>query len=307
MCAWASGNAKTMLDPATGNSIFLTYVKKYNPQYILTGYEIDSTILKYFGNPSSAKLINDDYLLNDWDSKYDAIICNPPYNRFQAIENRDDIIDSIYEHTGVRYNGYTNLYILFLIKSIFQLSETGRLAYIIPSEFLNSKYGTDVKKLLIEKKLLRAIINFENDNEMFQDTVVPSVRVEYCQLSADDKWRSYLNHEIPVEYEHLKPISQFCSISRGIATGANDFFCFSLQKAREYDIPENYLSKCICHSADVKSPIFSDTDYEDLSNSGKTVYLLDVSSKDYDAIKSYIKMGEANGINKKYLPSCRKP
>lgn len=343
MCAWAGRNAITMLDPAAGNSIFLTYVKKYNPQCILTGYEIDSTILNYFGNPSSAKLINDDYLLNDWDSKYDAIICNPPYNRFQAIENRDDIIDSIYEHTGVRYSGYTNLYILFLIKSIFQLSETGRLAYIIPSEFLNSKYGTDVKKLLIEKKLLRAIINFENDNEMFfnatttccillldnedkkyadfynltsveqlklemfQDTIVPSVRVEYCQLSAADKWRSYLNQETPVEYEHLKPISQFCSISRGIATGANDFFCFSLQKAKEYNIPESYLSKCICHSADVKSPIFSDTDYEDLSNSGKTVYLLDVSSKDYDAIKSYIKMGEANGINKKYLPSCRKP
>ncbi|MFR5761745.1 MAG: Eco57I restriction-modification methylase domain-containing protein [Oscillospiraceae bacterium] len=45
--------------------------------------------------------------------------------------------------------------------------DKGRLAYIIPSEFMNSKYGTAIKQLLINKKLLRAIINFKNDNEMF--------------------------------------------------------------------------------------------------------------------------------------------
>lgn len=167
MCSWACGEADTMLDPAVGNSVFLKYARKHNSNCRLTGFEIDSEILEYFGNPANANIINEDYLLNNWEKKYDAIVCNPPYNRFQAVGNRNEILDAIYAHTGVKYSGYTNLYILFLLKSIYQLSDKGRLAYIIPTEFMNSKYGTAIKQLLIDKNLLRAIINFKNDNEMF--------------------------------------------------------------------------------------------------------------------------------------------
>lgn len=343
MCFWACKDAKNMLDPAVGNSIFLKYAKKYYPQCELTGYEIDNTILCYFGNPSSANLKNENYLLTDWDSKYDAIICNPPYNRFQAVENREEIVDLIYRHTGMRYSLYTNLYILFLIKSIYQLSEKGRLAYIIPSEFMNSQYGTIIKQLLIDKKLLRTVINFKNDDEMFfnatttccillldyeektfvdfynlssvkelkpellQDSKVTKVRVDYNSISAINKWRSYINQETQVEYRHLKTVADFCKITRSLATGANDFFCFSLQKAMDYQIPEKCLAKCICRSADIKSPIFSEADYVKLSNSGKTVYLLDASYDDYEVIKPYLKLGESKGINKKYLLSHRSP
>ena len=119
MCMWACEGAKTMLDPAAGNSVFLCCTQKLNPECTRTGYEIDKTILDYFGNPSSSRILNNDYLLNDWDSYYDAIVCNPPYNRFQAVGNRDTIIEEIFRHTGIRYSGYTNLYILFLIIIIF--------------------------------------------------------------------------------------------------------------------------------------------------------------------------------------------
>ena len=148
MCAWACKDAHSMLDPAVGNSVFLKFARKYNAECKLTGYEIDSKILEYFGNPTNADIINADYLLNGWEEKYDAIVCNPPYNRFQAISNRSEILNAICLHTGVKYSGYTNLYILFLLKSIHQLSDRGRLAYIVPSEFMNSKYGTAIKELL---------------------------------------------------------------------------------------------------------------------------------------------------------------
>lgn len=343
MCAWACMNAKTMLDPAVGNSVFLKYAKQHSPSCALTGFEIDPKILSFFGNPADAAIINDDYLLNDWETKYDAIVCNPPYNRFQAVGNRNEVLDAIYKHTGVKYSGYTNLYILFLLKSIYQLSDTGRLAYIIPSEFMNSKYGTPIKQLLIDRKLLRAIINFENDNEMFFNATTtcciilldheektdvcfyniqsiaelssdllagdnPSaIRINYGQLSAEDKWRSLINQEKAVSYNNLVPISHFCSVSRGIATGANDFFCFSGSKATQNNIPPHCLTKCICRSADVKSPIFTSDDFEKLAKADKMVYLLDVSLGDYETIKPYIIGGEAAGIDKKYLPSCRKP
>ncbi len=343
MCAWACRGAKTMLDPAVGNSVFLRYAQKLNSECSRTGYEIDKKILDYFGNPSASQIRNRDYLLNDWDGKYDAIICNPPYNRFQAVGNRDEIIDEIYRHTGIRFSGYTNLYILFLAKSIFQMSERGRLAYIVPSEFMNSKYGTEIKHLLVEKKLLRAIVNFENDNEMFFNATTTccillldreekdsvfffslksvdelslnllgsdadfAVRVNYCQLSASDKWRSYIKNENAIEYKNLLPVSRFCSVTRGIATGANDYFCFSIKKATEFKIPKRCLTKCICRSADIRTPIFTEADFDALSASDKSVYVLDISESDYEDLKTYIKIGEETGVSKKYLPSCRSP
>lgn len=343
MCSWACSDADTVLDPAVGNSVFLKYARKYNTNCGLTGFEIDSEILAYFGNPENANIINEDYLLNHWEEKYDAIVCNPPYNRFQAVGNRNEILDAIYAHTGVKYSGYTNLYILFLIKSIYQLSDKGRLAYIVPTEFMNSKYGTAIKQLLIDKRLLRTVINFQNDNEMFfnatttcciilldhdekehvcfynlesVDELKPdmlktgsscAVKVDYNQLKASEKWRSFINQENKKTYRNLVPISQFCSVSRGIATGANDYFCFSQSKAKTKKIPDNCLQKCICRSADVKTPIFTAADYDKLAAADKTVYLLDASMNDYEAIKEYIDEGLTVDVNKKYLPSCRNP
>lgn len=343
MCTWACRDAKTMLDPAVGNSVFLSYAKSVNPECSRTGYEIDKRILQFFGNPSNADIRNEDYLQNGWQERYDAIVCNPPYNRFQAVNNRNEILESIYQHTGVKYSGYTNLYILFLIKSIYQLSNQGKLAFIIPSEFLNSRYGTAVKQLMLDRKLLRAIINFENDSEMFDNATttccillldhtpktfvsfynlssvqelsmerlsadsMASIRVEYGRLKAEEKWRSFLKQEEKSEYLNLRPVSDFCTVSRGIATGANDFFCFSLSKAKRYGIPDHCLTKCICRSADVKSPVFDLADFERLAQADKTVYLLDVAEADCKEIAQYVEYGVENGFHKRYLPSCRKP
>ena len=344
MCDWACRNAKTVLDPAVGNSIFLQYAADISPNCELTGYEIDKKILDFFGNPTSANIYNSDYLLNGWDLQFDAIVCNPPYNRFQAVSNRTEILENICSHTGIEYSSYTNLYVLFLIKSIFQMSNNGRLAYIIPSEFLNSKYGVAIKKLMIEKRLLKAIINFSNDKDLFfnatttccillldkeeKDEVLfynldsvsqlekstaillenqEHLSVKYGEINPNEKWRSYLYREETVSYSNLLNLSNFCGVSRGIATGANDFYCFNKSKMRENDIEDSYFSKCICRSADVKSIIFTEKDFSSLAEQDKTVYLLDVQGELTESIKKYIKHGEEEGVNKKYLPAGRTP
>lgn len=341
MCEWACRNAETMLDPAVGNSVFFKYARKHNPSCSLTGYETDSGMLDFFGNPCSAEIFSEDYILGDWENKYDAIVCNPPYNRFQAVKNRDELFDCVYRHTGIRYSGYTNLYVLFLAKSIYQLSEKGRLAYIIPSEFMNSRYGTEIKRLMTENRLLRAVLSFENDSDMFFNATTtccillidrepkeyvsfyvldsadglnsdilsgaPTARVVYDKLSAMQKWRTYLKRESSISYKNLLPVSHFCTVSRGIATGDNDFFCFSSEKAVKFGIPESCLSKCICRSADVKRLFFGEADHAELSAAGKKVYLLDVTEEYGSRVSSYLDMGIADGTDKKYLPSHRSP
>lgn len=341
MVEWACKDAKNALDPAVGNSVFLKKIVHNYENCILEGYEIDKKILDFFGNPANARIHNLDYLTNDWDKKYDAIVCNPPYNKFQSIDNRKEIIEKIFDNTGIKFSSYTNLYIYFLLKSIYQLTSQGKLAYIIPTEFLNSKYGEQIKEILIEKKLINAIINFENDFELFFNATTTScillldktikneikfynlksidelsaindkhcIRVKYENISPKEKWRCYLKHEnnkSTKEYKNIKKISDFCSVKRGIATGDNTFFCLSKSKMDKYKIPIQSVSNCICKSADVSNPIFQNSDFEKLKENDKTVFLLDISEDNEYLIKDYISIGINEGVNKKYLPANRK-
>jgi adenine-specific DNA-methyltransferase len=79
--------------------------------------------------------------------------------------------ENIENRISCKLNGFTNLYTLFLLKSIYQLNVNGRAAYIIPSEFLNSDYGKLVKKHLIKSKTLRHIIVINFDENVFDDAL----------------------------------------------------------------------------------------------------------------------------------------
>jgi adenine-specific DNA-methyltransferase len=58
-----------------------------------------------------------------------------------------------------------------LLKSVYQLSTKGFLAYIIPSEFLNSDYGIKIKNILIEEKILRHIAIIDFTQSVFSNAI----------------------------------------------------------------------------------------------------------------------------------------
>lgn len=340
MVAWACEGAETMLDPAAGNSVFLRAARAHYPNCALTGYELDPAMLDYFGNPTGADLRREDYLRGEWQGRYDAIVCNPPYNRFQAVEGREELLKELRTHTGVPCSSFSNLYSLFLVKSIFQLSERGRLAYLVPSEFLNSRYGIPVKKVMLERKLLRAILNLNCEKELFPGAITtacillldreekeeidfyrisaldkltnlqdltPVCRVPFENLRAEEKWRPYLLGEKRQEEGPLVPLSKFCTVSRGIATGANEFYCFSRSLMEKHNIKENCFTPCICRSAQVKEPVFTAEKFRALAEQDQLVYLLDVRESEDEALERYVESGEKQGIATRYLPAHRTP
>jgi adenine-specific DNA-methyltransferase len=101
-----------------------------------------------------------DYLFNDWQNKYDGIISNPPYLKFQDFKNRVDALQEFQSRLGIKLSGFSNIYTLFLIKSLCQLNFHGKAAYIIPSEFLNADYGKHVKAFLLKNRMLRYVFIF---------------------------------------------------------------------------------------------------------------------------------------------------
>lgn len=179
------GDIVSVLEPAFGLGVFTRCLLEKKDNLDIKGFDVDEKIFnesrRIYG--SQVNLLNQDYMHNDWNNKYDAIICNPPYFKFHNYDNKK-IIDEIEARLSCKLNGFTNLYTLFLLKSIHQLNPGGRCAYIVPSEFLNSDYGRLVKRHLLKTRSLRHIIVFSFEDNLFEDALTTSCLV-LCENSED--------------------------------------------------------------------------------------------------------------------------
>jgi adenine-specific DNA-methyltransferase len=354
MASWILKNEhlKTILEPAFGLGVFSRAILDYKKEIQIKGFEVDETILKhgqrYFRDTKNVNLTLQDYMYNDWDNKYDGIICNPPYFKFHDYDNKN-IIKEIETNLKCKLNGFTNLYTLFLLKSIHQLNPNGRCAYIIPSEFLNSDYGKLVKTYLLQSKTLKHVIVIDFGENVFDDALTTASIIlcandnltdkvqfsniqsiqdlskidqlindypnisktaqtySYTELNPEIKWKAYYQKQNSIRFKNLVPFSTYAKVVRGIATGSNDFFTFSLSKSKEYSIDEQFLLPCICKSLEVKKSFFTTSDFEELKNNNKSVFLLNVQNSTDEHVIKYLKKGEEEGINAKFLTASRTP
>jgi len=354
MVGWLLGNSEltTLLEPAFGLGVFSRLSLNRKKSIQITGFDVDPVIFETakqnFSDLSNVNLFLEDYLFNDWNNKYDAIICNPPYFKFHDYENKKTL-EEIKSKLKINLSGFTNIYTLFLLKSIYQLNENGRAAYIIPSEFLNSDYGKNVKDYLLKSNTLRHIIIFDFEENVFDDALTTSaiillakdnnhnkvhfstitnieqlneisniikaypntigkISINKKDINPNIKWRAYYQKQQNQKYKNLISFNSVVKVVRGIATGANDYFTFNIDKAKKNDIEESYLLPCITKSKDVNKPFFIKQDFDKLKSKGANIFLLNAGKKPTDAsILNYLKIGEQNNIHEKYLTSKRTP
>jgi len=340
---------ETILDPAFGLGVFYDEIVniKPKPQIQFIGYEIDNNIISYLddiNNKTNLELYNADYLETD-PKKYDAIICNPPYLRFQKFLKRHNVLPIIEKQIGKKLLGYSNISSVFLVKALNELKEDGNLAFIMPFEFFNTGYGREIKKSLLNDHFLKHIIIFSNEKEIFPDATT-TVCILFCKndnknvpikitqikssdnleqitdisdyfqktidssnLPFDKKWTPIL---MSLFSENIVPdsfvkLSLYGSFKRGIATGANEFFALRKRQILELGLDNKNISKCITKSSQIRKLVFTEKDFINLYNSEKPVYCLNVTDSMTSNAQEYIKHGEELGYNARYLTRKRDP
>ena len=173
MAEWALGaDGKSLYDPAFGLGALLQPAIG-DEDVRVTASEVDSAILRFWANATGCDasfVANEDYLLS-WGRQHENIVCNPPYMRFQNFRNRDAVLNAFCENLGVRLSSYTNTASAFLVKSLSEMGNAGRLAYLMPLEFLNTGYGKLVKAKLIDGGHLAAIISLDCERDVFPDVI----------------------------------------------------------------------------------------------------------------------------------------
>lgn len=357
MARWVTDNpfCKTILDPAVGLAVFFRAILQNNkPSYHFVGYDLDPTLLEQSRHllqsfPISLVLHPEDYLSSSWSQCYDAILCNPPYLKFHHYLKRLQLLKLVQEQLQLQLSGLTNLYSLFLIKSISQLNPYGRAAYLVPSEFLNANFGHPIKEYLLQSQTLRYVLLFDFRTAVFENVITTSCillfakeaqkhSVQFISLRSLEelkdiekglglypqkhpqskifafsslqsrlKWRHYYQVPFSTVKNRLVPLSYYGKVSRGIATGANDYFLFNKSKQKEYQIPSNDLLPCISKSASCVSPFFTPKHFEELAQKDKNVYLFQATSLLNQKIIKYIELGESLGVSGKYLTRHRVP
>lgn len=98
---------QSILDPAFGLGIFydsLNSLPSKNEIHYF-GYEIDPKIIQSLAikKTNNLTIYLEDYL-EAKQNKYDAIICNPPYLRFQNFVNRHQVIPELEKTFNLKFN-----------------------------------------------------------------------------------------------------------------------------------------------------------------------------------------------------------
>lgn len=141
-------NYGSVLEPSCGNGAFLNHI----PECI--GIEIDK---RY----SHERCLNIDFFDYPVENKFDTIIGNPPYVRYQDIlpETKRKLKSKLFDDRS-------NLYLFFIETCIYHLNEGGELIFITPRDFLKATSSIKLNKFIYDNGTITDIIDL-GDKKIF--------------------------------------------------------------------------------------------------------------------------------------------
>lgn len=268
------------LDPSCGCGAFLVglveyYKKTFNKSVktIIKDNIYGSDILKYnvkrskiilslFGlinneiiEDSDFNIYNQDSLKANWSNKFEIIVGNPPYVKFQDLSdgNRTYLINN---WKSIK-NGTFNLYFAFFELGHKLLTKEGKLGYITPNNYFTSLAGVSLRQYFLRNKCVTRIVDFRHkkvfdaqtytaitflDNNENKSILFDKIKDEqtcsnflvsvngspnYLENLNVKKWRLLKTQEqenIRIIENIGTPIKQLFNIAVGIATLKDDVF-----------------------------------------------------------------------------------
>lgn len=109
---------------------------------------------------SDFNLYHQDSLKAKWELKFDNIVGNPPYVKFQDLA--DDIREYLVKYWTTIEGGSFNLYFAFFELGYNLLKPTGKLGYITPNNYFTSLAGESIRRYFQQKKCVSRIIDFSH-------------------------------------------------------------------------------------------------------------------------------------------------
>lgn len=237
----------------------------------------------------------------DLGKKRNLMIVNPPYNRHEDIpeEYREKAKELAEAQTGIQVAANSGLYVYHLLIMDKWLDDHGTAVWLLPSIFLQSKYGKAIRQYLTSNVQLVRLHVYNEEKLQFNDTMISTTIVVFKKsppvssqkvvvtygdsiskpqfskeldleyLSSEiNNWRSIIVNSAVNEPQLSLDIkfSSLFDIKRGLATGANSFFVIERNLAKEYGIPDFALKPILPKARYLQSLVINarDDGYPDI-------------------------------------------
>lgn len=184
-----SKNNETIYDPCCGSGNFL--ISAYNENKKVYGEEKN---ISYYNICKTNLLLNDidssNIKLNEYidnkifsDMKYDIVLSNPPFSDKDYIKNLDDESEYLLYRYNLKSTSYGDYAIL--LKMLDSLDYNGKMAIILPHGVLFRNSEKEVRKELVEKGYIKAIIGLP-ENLFFDNRLSVIIMILSKEKSQDD-------------------------------------------------------------------------------------------------------------------------
>lgn len=101
----------------------------------------------------------EDFLLHDFDKKFDVVIGNPPYIRF---DNLSPEKQRLYKMRYCTFSERCDIYVPFFERSLSMLSTHGVLSFICSNRFVRSSYGKCLRQMISDSYHVALYLNMEH-------------------------------------------------------------------------------------------------------------------------------------------------
>lgn len=319
MLKWAlfDKNDARIFEPSCGDGVFLDALRNGKFKYgSMLGLELDEMEAKKASaiKLKNSKVINEDfYSFYSKDKKFDVIVGNPPYIRYQFfMEHQKKSAALIFKEAGLKYSKLTNAWVSFVVGSSMMLSDEGKMAFVLPAEILQVSYAKQLREFLAHFYNKINIVSFEKlvFPHIQQEVVLllcekdysGTHSIEHIELRDADslmkldlkklyrsqkridfkanKWTFYfLNQEEIDLIESIQErglvskLGNYAKVEVGITTGSNSFFTVPLSTVNEYNLHE-FAKPLVGRSVQVPSPIFTKDDWQANIDKEARAYIL---------------------------------
>ena len=142
-----------------GNSLIGSEIYDEGVQVNLFNEEVSSRINIFDWHSEFIDILNN--------GGFDVVIGNPPYIRIQTMKEWAPIEVEFYKERYVAASaGNYDIYVVFVERALELLNDKGRMGYILPHKFFQTKYGQPLRSLVSSGKHLAKIVHF-GDQQVF--------------------------------------------------------------------------------------------------------------------------------------------
>ena len=317
---WAiNGSVKyDILEPSCGDGAFLEQIRNQGFKYnSITAIELDEVEAKKADKidmPNKTVLNKDFYAYcNSTTKKFDLIIGNPPYIRYQYFNKEQRLeAEKIFARAGLKYSKLTNAWVSFVVGSRLLLKETGKIGFVLPAEILQVSFAKQIRNFLAHslnkinivsfKKLIfptiqQEVVLFLGEKNNGDSHLIEHLEVEDAdELKTLDitklkspkkkidfksnKWTFYFLEQEEIDFiekllnqKTILPFRYYATVEVGMTTGYNKFFTVPLSTVKEYQL-QKYAKPMVGRSVQVSSIIFNENDWKSNSESGARAHFL---------------------------------